>query len=97
MFKMFKKNRSEPKCKNCLLYNPNKGTCGVAILHEGKQMHLPVEAEDDCFFENEFVAKNGDEFRAEVQEVRWWVDNPDEKGNGQVKMEYPDGFFGKED
>ena len=77
-------------CGNCLLYNGNKKECKVAILVEGKEMHLPVSPKDKCHME---------ELGIPVQQVRWWVE--DENGNptdkdGVVKMEYPIGFFGEE-
>lgn len=76
----------EPKCKNCLLYERNKGICKVAILINGEQQHMPVFPEDNCHME---------ELGIPVEQVRWFVDNPDENGNGVVKIEYPEGFFGK--
>lgn len=93
----------EPKCKNCRLFNASRSRCGVAVLIEGKQIHLPVEPEDTCFFENEFVSINEDgdieKFKPEVQSVRWWVVDPKTNKpaeNGVVKIEYPEGFFGEE-
>lgn len=98
------KKKIEPKCKNCRLFNPKAKRCMVVILHEGEEYNLPVDETDDCFFENEFVAINedGDEesFKAEVQQARFWVEDPETgeptKGNGLVKIEYPEGFFGDE-
>ena len=86
------KNRKniEPKCKNCLLYKPKSGLCGVAVLIEGKKYNMPVDAEDHCHM---------DELGIPVEQARWWVEDEHGKptdGNGVVKMEYPDGFFGKE-
>ena len=95
----------EPKCKNCLLFDGN--FCKVVILHEGERIHIPVEAEDLCFFENKFEAisqeeKNGEilnkteEFQTEVQEVKFWVEDEEGNktdGNGVVKIKYPEGFF----
>jgi hypothetical protein len=98
-----KLKKIEPLCKNCRLYNESTGHCGVAVLVSGQQIHIPVESEDKCFFEEEqyFENKDGDieSFKPEVQQVKWWVE--DEKGNktdkdGNVKIEYPPGFFGKE-
>jgi hypothetical protein len=95
----------KPLCKNCRLFNGNKKTCGVAILHEGKQYHLPVVADDSCFFEEKYVCINEEGqtevFQPEVQQVRWWVEDPktgqQTNGNGTVKIEYPNGFFGQND
>lgn len=80
----------EPLCKNCLLYNPQKGHCKVAVLIEGKEHHLPVFPNDRCHM---------DELGIEVQQVRWWVEDEKGKpisGKGKVKIEYPEGFFGEE-
>lgn len=76
-------------CGNCRLYNHDKGTCGVAVLIEGKQYHMPVFPKDKCHME---------ELGIEINQVRWWVEdkfgNPID-GEGTVKIEYPEGFFGK--
>lgn len=84
-----KKKDIEPLCKNCLLYDHTRGQCKVAVLVEGKEYHLPVFPNDRCHM---------DELGIEVQQVRWWVE--DEKGKpaakGNVKIEYPEGFFGDE-
>jgi hypothetical protein len=77
-------------CGNCRIYNPDKGTCGVAVLIEGKQYHMPVFPKDKCHME---------ELGIEIQQVRWWVEGQDGKptdGDGKVKIEYPNNFFGKE-
>lgn len=75
-------------CGNCRLYDNEKENCKVAILHEGKEYHMPVFPNDSCHME---------ELGLEINQVRWWVE--DEKGNsaekGIVKMEYPEGFFGE--
>jgi hypothetical protein len=52
---------------------------------------MPVDAGDSCHM---------DELGIEIKQVRWWVE--DEKGNpttgdGVVKIEYPQEFFGKDD
>jgi len=80
----------EPICKNCLLYNHEKKECRAAILIDGKEYHIPVDMNDHCHM---------DELGIDVQQVRWWTeDNKGNivNGNGTVKIEYPDGFFGKE-
>lgn len=88
---MNEKKRIEPKCKNCLLYNREKGICKVAILVNGEQIHLPVFPEDNCHME---------ELGIPVEQVRWWVEDPKTgqptDGNGVVKLEYPSDFFWKE-
>lgn len=75
-------------CGNCLLYNHEKKECKVAILLEGRTYFMPVSPGDKCHM---------DQLNIPVQQVRWWVEdkngNPTD-GNGKVKMEYPEGFFG---
>lgn len=97
-----KKKKPEPFCRDCRLFDPQARRCAVVILYNGEKMRLPVDADDPCFFENEFVAINeeGKEevFKPEVSQVKMWVE--DEKGNktdknGTVKIEYPKGFFGQ--
>ena len=60
----------------------------VAVLIEGKQYHMPVSRKDNCHME---------ELGIEINQVRWWVEdengNPT-NGNGKVKIEYPENFFG---
>jgi hypothetical protein len=79
----------EPTCGNCLLFDRNKEICKVAILIEGKTMHMPVSAGDRCHM---------DELGIPVEQVRWWVEDPKTgnavDGDGTVKIEYPEGFFG---
>lgn len=80
----------EKICNNCFLYNRENSTCKVAILLNGKEYHMPVDPGDKCHM---------DELQIEVKQVRWWVE--DEKGNptegdGVVKIEYPEDFFGKD-
>jgi len=86
-----KKQSVEPKCKNCALYNRKNGTCKVAILINGQELHLPVFPEDHCHM---------DELGIPVEQVRWYVEDPvtgkPTTGDGIVKMEYPEGFFGDE-
>lgn len=79
----------EKICGNCLLYNHDKKECKVAILIEGTEYHMPVSVTDSCHM---------DALNIPVQQVRWWVE--DEKGrptagDGTVKIEYPEGFFGE--
>ena len=75
-------------CGNCLLYNHDKKECRVAILLEGVEYHMPVSVEDPCHM---------DELQIPVNQVRWWVEDEEGKptdGNGVVKIEYPENFFG---
>lgn len=80
----------EPICKNCLLFDSSKEVCKVAILIEGKKFNMPVNASDRCHM---------DELGIEVNQVRWWVENPNTgekiEKDGVVKIEYPNDFFGK--
>lgn len=87
---MEKKMKIEPRCGNCLLYRRERGDCGVAVLVGGETLHMPVDAGDHCHM---------DELGVEVKQVRWWVEDR-ETGeqtdkDGTVKIEYPDGFFGR--
>lgn len=84
-------------CDNCQLYNPKKGECSVIVLHEGEKINIPVDPQDACFFESEFVEKYKP--IEDVKQVKIWVEDPDtgEKAKeGIVKIEYPSDFFGKE-
>lgn len=88
-------------CKNCKLFDLNKSECSILILHEGKKIRLPVDANDSCFYEGEYfdpISNIQENFAHDVKQVRIWVE--DEKGektneNGTVKIEYPEGFFGE--
>jgi hypothetical protein len=71
----------EPKCKNCLLANWDKGICKVAILVEGEQFHMPIFPEDFCHM---------DELSIPVEQVRWF------QQENKIKIEFPVGFFGPE-
>jgi hypothetical protein len=73
----------EHKCKNCFLLNRKKMECKVAILVDGIHRNLPVFLEDNCHLE---------ELKIQVDQVRWFEDKEDNK----LKIEYPEGFFGKE-
>ena len=89
-------------CGNCRLFNGENSTCKVVILYEGKRIPpLPVDPEDSCFFHNKFVASpylfKQEEFEVNVKQVKFWVEDADENGNGEVKIQYEDGFFGNEE
>jgi hypothetical protein len=80
----------EKICNNCLLYNRQNSTCKVAALIDGKEYHMPVDPGDKCHM---------DELGIEIKQVRWWVEDKEGNpvdGDGVVKIEYPDDFFGKE-
>lgn len=94
-------NKSIKKiCGNCKLFDANKNQCSVVILHEGERVKIPVGVNDDCFFEEEYfdpTTKAIESFSKDLREVKFWVENEKgEKtnGNGIVKIEYPEGFFG---
>ena len=80
----------EKICGNCQLFNKNTESCAVSILLEGQQYHMPVSPTDTCHME---------ELGIEIKQVRWWVEDSktgeQTDGNGVVKIEYPEGFFGK--
>lgn len=80
----------EKKCGKCLLFDLKEEMCRVAILIDGEKMNLPVQKEDNCHM---------DELGIPVEQVRWWVEDPNTgertNGDGVVKMEYPEGFFGR--
>lgn len=95
-----KNKKIEAVCKNCRLFDPVNNICKVVILHEGQKVNIPVDAEDPCFFEQQYydpITKKIGDFN-EVKQVKMWVE--DDKGkktnkNGTVKIEYPEGFFGE--
>lgn len=94
MFGFFKKKKIEPICKNCRLFDAGKRQCSVVVLHEGKKIHIPVDAEDPCFFEQEYfdpITNSVDNFN-EIREIKMWVEDEDgnKSKNGTVKIELPD-------
>jgi hypothetical protein len=101
---MFKR-KLKPICRNCVLFDRSSKTCKVVILSEGERIHIPVDGNDACFFNNKFTAINDkgeqDSFEPIIDQVRWWVEDPHTgeqiSGNGVVKIEYPESFFPKTD
>ena len=95
-----RKREIERICRNCKLFDPNNSECAVIVLHEGQRHKLPVIADEPCFFEDMYfdpTTKAMESFAEDIQQVRFWVEDKDGKptdGNGVVKMEYPEGFFG---
>lgn len=83
--------RIEPICRNCRLFDEPNELCKVTILLGGERFNLPVSPEDHCHM---------DELGIPVEQVRWWVEDPQTgkptRGDGVVKIEYPEGFFGDE-
>jgi hypothetical protein len=95
---MFKK-KIEHICNNCKLYDPQKSLCKIVVLHEGERTNVPVSPHDPCFYES-VDGWEGESFVADVKEVKFWVENKEGQktdGDGIVKMEYPEGFFGEEE
>ena len=96
------KKQIERICKNCKLYNSKAEECSVVVLLDGHRYKVPMDPQDKCLYETEYfdpTTRSMEDFAADIQEVKFWVE--DEKGqktnkDGTVKMEYPEGFFGKE-
>jgi hypothetical protein len=89
-------------CKYCKLYDTVNQHCKVVVLFDGKRMHPPTEPETFCIFEDQYESidekGNKDTWKPEIQEVKWWVEDPstgEKTDNGIVKIEYPVGFFGE--
>ena len=74
-------------CGNCLLYNPEKGHCGVVILNSwveefgenGEKVHLPVFPNDKCFFENKFQAIHKDKNDETINKIEYFTPAEDLK------------------
>lgn len=100
---MSKKNKKiERICKNCRLFNENREVCSVIVLYEGDKINIPMDPNDTCMYESSYfdpTTKAMESFSEDIKEVKIWVENDKgEKvnGDGIVKIEYPDGFFGNE-
>lgn len=99
MFGLFKKKKIEPICGNCKLFDSRNRRCQVVVLHEGERLHVPVDAADPCFFEQQYfdpVTGKVEDFN-DIQEVKFWVEDKNGKKtdkDGTVKIEFPEGFFG---
>lgn len=100
---MFKKKSIDRKCKNCKLFDPQKEHCKIVVLFEGERKNIPMSPDDDCIYETEYfdpTKKAIETFSDDVKQVKFWVENEKgEKinGDGVVKIEYPEGFFGEKD
>lgn len=98
---MRKNNKNiEAVCRNCRLFDSSRDLCRVVVLYEGEKTNLPVHANDPCFFEQTYFdpVTRREESLNEVKQVRFWVEDKDGKktdGDGIVKMEFPEGFFGE--
>lgn len=95
---------TENICKNCQLFNKSNSTCRVVVLYDGQRIKIPVDPNEECFFDNEFIALdpqgNEEVFKVEAEEVRFWVEDPKTglptDGKGIVKIKYPEnGFFSR--
>jgi hypothetical protein len=94
---MFGKKKKEQVCGTCRLYNNEKGTCRVAVLYAGEQIHIPVDPVDKCFYENQYLpadkpGKTGEKVLDHIKQVRFWVENPntgEQAKEGVVKVELP--------
>lgn len=90
-------------CKNCQLYDEGRGVCSVIVLHEGEKVNVPMSPNDLCLYEIGYfdpTTKAIENFTEDIKEVKLWVENDKgEKvaGDGIVKIEYPEGFFGHEE
>lgn len=89
-----KKQPLERICGNCRLFNPKDRRCSVVVLHEGQKYNIPMDAEDECFFEQEYfdpIEGTKQDFN-EIKEIKMWVENEDGKPSkeGNVKIELPD-------
>ena len=71
------------KCKNCFCFDKKENVCKVNIIHECKNINMPVSPNDKCHYI---------ELGVSVEQVRFWEEEI--KGEKVVKMEYPKNFFG---
>lgn len=99
---MSRKKTVERICRNCRLYDEGRGVCSVIVLYEGEKLNVPMDPKDACLYETEYfdpTTKAIESFAEDIKEVKLWVENEKgEKvaGDGIVKIEYPEGFFGKD-
>lgn len=73
-------------CKNCKLYNPVEGVCGVTVMHEGEYLELKVRPSDRCWWERmeqELAMIDGEETPIPINEVRMQYD----LDNKKIKVE----------
>ena len=100
----------EPICGNCMLYDSAERRCKVTILHEGERFELETDPEQHCLYDQKYITYQKNHrtgkrekkvFKPEVQETRFWVEDAKTheptKGDGIVKIQYSEGFFGNED
>ena len=106
-----KTKKIEPLCRNCKLYDWDHKFCKVIILYENSRINVPMDPNDLCLYEEKFteiIPNPKDEekpitkqFSVKPEQVRMWVEDrrTGKKTNkdGIVKIEYPEGFYGKEE
>jgi hypothetical protein len=95
-----KKKKKEQNCGNCMLYNHEKGVCRITVLYAGEQIHIPVDPQDKCFFENQYLPADSsgktDKAIDHVKQIRFWVEDPntgEKTEKGIVKVELPGDDF----
>jgi len=75
-------------CKNCKLYNPEEGVCGVTVMHEGEYLELKVKPHDRCWWlrmGQELSMIDGETTEIPIQEIHIQYDLDNQK----VKYEMP--------
>lgn len=79
-------------CKNCKLYNPDEGVCGVTVLHEGEYFELKVRPNDRCWWERmeqELAMLDGEDTDISIQQIRVQYDLDSEKIKVEAPMDPP--------
>ena len=69
---MEKKKTIRKICKNCKLYNPEEGVCGVTVVREGEYFELKVRPNDHCWWEKmeqELSMMDGEDTDIPIQQV----------------------------
>ncbi len=75
-------------CKNCKLYNPEEGTCGVTVVYAGEYLELKVKPSDRCHWlkvEQELAMMDGESVELPIQQVKIQYDLDRQK----IKVETP--------
>ena len=60
-------------CKNCKLYNPEEGVCGVTVVYGGEYLELKVKPNDRCHWlraEQELAMLDGEDTELPIQQVK---------------------------
>ena len=92
---MFKKKQVDRICKNCRLYNDKDQVCSVVVLFEGKKLHVPMDPQDTCLYENQYFDPTTESLKSmvdDIKQLRMWVEdeNGQKSKEGIVKIEFPD-------